>query len=177
MKGDDMQLIRQHNRSERGQTLLEFALVLPFLMVLGVGVIDVGRAIYYTIAVNNAAAAGVEYGSKDPIYASPAHYGDMKQSAQCDANGGTGNNCPNGILALSNITATSGCLCDNGGGTAAESCSYPIVTNDCTLQCNSGKVVECVQVTTTASFNPIFGYPGLPTSYTANGRAVMRVRR
>ena len=41
----------------------------------------------------------------------------------------------------------------------------------------SGKVVECVQVTTTASFNPIFSYPGLPTSYTANGRAVMRVRR
>ena len=58
MKGNNMQLIRKNNGSERGQTLLEFALVLPFLMVLGVGVVDVGRAIYYTIAVNNAAAAG-----------------------------------------------------------------------------------------------------------------------
>ena len=172
-----MQLIRQNNRSERGQTLLEFALVLPFLMVLGVGVIDVGRAIYYTIAINNAAAAGVEYGSTDPISASPDHYVDMKKSAQCDANGGTGNICNSGILDLANITATSGCLCDNGGGTAAESCTYPITTNDCKLLCPSGRIVECVQVTTTASFNPIFSYPGLPTSYTANGRAVMRVRR
>ena len=176
MKGHSMQLIGHKNRGERGQTLLEFALVLPFLMVLGVGVIDVGRAVYYTIAVNNAAAAGVEFGSRDAIAAQD--FDSMKKSAQCDANGGNGYPCSNGILDIANITAQNGCLCDNGGGTAAESCSYPIVNTSCSsILCPSGKVVQCVQVTTTATFNPIFSYPGLPTHYTANGQAVMRVRR
>jgi Flp pilus assembly protein TadG len=161
---------------DRGQSLLEFALLLPFLALLGIGVVDIGRAIYYTIAVNNAAAAGVEYGSRDAVTASD-NIG-MEKSAVCDANGGFGNVCRSGILTLANTTAAHGCTCDNSGGTSAEACTSPINSGDCdTLTCGTGELVECVQVTTTATVTPIFHYPGLPASYTANGSAVMRVRK
>src|SRR5689334_15656849 len=61
---------RQRRDRDRGQGMLEFALMLPFLMLIGVGVAEIGRAIYYTVAVNNAAVAGAEYGSRDAITAS-----------------------------------------------------------------------------------------------------------
>ena len=42
-------------RSQRGQALVEFALVLPLLIVVLVGIFDFGRAIYYYTTANNAA--------------------------------------------------------------------------------------------------------------------------
>ena len=44
---------------ERGQALVEFALVLPILILLLVGIFDFGRAVYAFNTVNNAAREGV----------------------------------------------------------------------------------------------------------------------
>lgn len=170
--------IPRRRRWERGQTLLEFALMLPFLMLLSVGIVDVGRAIYYTIAINNAAAAGVEYGSRDGNTA--VDYLNMRKSAQCDANGGSGiGGCTNGILPLANVTAVDGCTCDDGGTGETQTCIQAITNGHagCSTDCGSGQRVQCVQVTTTATFEPLFHWIGLPENFTANGKAVMRVRK
>ena len=45
-------------RTPRGQSLVEFALALPLLVLLLVGVFDLGRAVYASNAVSNAAHAG-----------------------------------------------------------------------------------------------------------------------
>jgi hypothetical protein len=45
-------------RSERGQSLVEFALILPILVLLLVGVFDFGRAVYAFNTVSNAARQG-----------------------------------------------------------------------------------------------------------------------
>ena len=161
---------------QRGQALLEFALMLPFLTLVGVGIIEVGRTIYYTVAINNAAAAGVAFGSRDAITASDNT--GIQTAAMCDANGGSGSACRTGILTRANTNVAHGCLCDNGGGSRGESCAYPISLADCgALSCDGGQLVECVQVNTTATFAPLFHYPGLPASYSAYGKAVMRVRK
>src|SRR5262249_9688257 len=129
-------------RSERGQTLLEFALMLPFLMLLGVGVLEIGRAIAFTIAVNNAAPAGVECGAQDP--ADGLDIPGMENAATTDAN-----------FSSTTATATYGCTCDKGQGT---SCIYPVPEQDtCSdISCDGGQIVQCVQVTTHASFLPLF---------------------
>ena len=49
-------MIRQ--RSRRGQSLVEFALAMPLLIFLLVGVFDLGRAVYGFNAVSNASHAG-----------------------------------------------------------------------------------------------------------------------
>jgi len=158
---------RERKTPDSGQTLLEFALMLPFLLLLATGIVEIGRAIFYTMAVNNAATAGVEYGAQSALTMVDAH--GMETSAINDAN-----------FAAMTAHASYGCTCDNGGGSPAEACSYPIPGPPSVCQsisCPNGQVVECVQVTTQATFTALFHYPGLPASYQANGEAVMRVRR
>jgi hypothetical protein len=48
---------------ESGQALVEFALILPILIVLIFGAIEVGRICYVQITINNAARAGVRVAS------------------------------------------------------------------------------------------------------------------
>jgi Flp pilus assembly protein TadG len=50
----------------RGQALVEAALVLPFVVVLSVGVADLGRAFYYSEAVNNAARQALRTAISQP---------------------------------------------------------------------------------------------------------------
>ncbi len=50
-------------RITRGQAVAEFALVLPFLVLLFFGLIDVGRAIYVGNAAAQAAREGARWGS------------------------------------------------------------------------------------------------------------------
>lgn len=46
---------------ERGQELLEFALIFPVLFTLLLGVLDMGRAVYYNSVLYNAAREGARY--------------------------------------------------------------------------------------------------------------------
>ena len=48
-------MIRRSARSSRGQALVEFAFVLPILLLLLVGLLDFGRAIFAYNSVSNAA--------------------------------------------------------------------------------------------------------------------------
>ena len=112
---------RKRKTAESGQSLTEFALMLPLLCLLLVGVVEVGRAIFITLAVNNAATAGVEFGAQSTSNASNTT--GMTTIALCDANGQTTTGSPpistcntTGILTAANVTPTSGCVCDSGTG-------------------------------------------------------------
>ncbi len=53
-------------RKQRGQSLVEFALVLPLLILLLGGVLELGRAFFAYVAVTDAAAEGATYASIYP---------------------------------------------------------------------------------------------------------------
>src|SRR4051812_43043671 len=53
---------RQANES-RGQSVLELALILPVLMIVLVGAVDLGRLVQAEVVVNNAARVGAQYAS------------------------------------------------------------------------------------------------------------------
>ena len=53
-------------KSEKGQSLTEFALVLVFLVALLAGVFDLGRAFFAYIIIRDAAQEGAVYGSIAP---------------------------------------------------------------------------------------------------------------
>lgn len=48
-------------RSERGQGLLEFALVLPILLIVFLGILDLGRVYFEVIGLTSAAREGARY--------------------------------------------------------------------------------------------------------------------
>lgn len=154
---------RRRKSHDDGQSLMEFAFLLPVLLILAVGIVEIGRAAAFTISVNNAATAGAEYGSQNETTAQ--NFDLIQKAATDDANFSFGT-----ITA----TATNGCVCDPGTGV---SCNPVTGWTSCqTLAC-SGQIVECVQVITHGTWNSMLNYPGLPNSYQANGQAVMRVRR
>ena len=49
-----------------GQSLVEFALLLPLLMVLVMGLFEIGRAVFYYSALNNAAREGTRVAIVQP---------------------------------------------------------------------------------------------------------------
>jgi len=54
------------NKSRRGQSIVEFALILPVLMFILVIVADMARVVAARVAISNAAREGVRYASLYP---------------------------------------------------------------------------------------------------------------
>ena len=160
----------QPKTAESGQTTLEFALMLPFMMLLLLGIAEIGRAAFISITVSNAATAGVEYGSQNAATASDIT--GMQNAAKNDANYSPMTFSTN---STGTQTPTYGCLCDNGNGASCNASSSP--WSACSTISCTGQIVECVQVDTHADFTSLFNYPGLPQSFHANGNAVERVRK
>ena len=80
-------MVKAQRQRQRGQGLVEFALILPLLLLLMVGVIEFGRLLFMYTEVSNAAREAVRYGiargtdvSGDPRYldcAGIAHAGQV----------------------------------------------------------------------------------------------------
>lgn len=47
---------------EKGQELVEYALILPILLLILMSILDLGRAVYYSSAIHNSAREGARYG-------------------------------------------------------------------------------------------------------------------
>jgi TadE-like protein len=143
-------------RSQSGASLVELAVVLPFLLLLVLGAVDFGRAYYLSIEVANAARAGAQYGVRNS-----ADIPGMQNAALSD-----GADVP-GLSAV----ATSGCECSDGSDSVAN-CSSPPT-------CPGGAggpiyLVNFVQVSTTATYRPVIPWPGGTISIPMSGQARLR---
>jgi Flp pilus assembly protein TadG len=55
--------VARKHRNERGAAVVEMAFMTIFLLILVTGIIDIGRAIYTNISIQEAAQEGAYYGS------------------------------------------------------------------------------------------------------------------
>lgn len=108
---------REYFRSESGQSLVELALLTPLLLLLALGVIEMGRYAYIGIVVGNAARAGASYGvvrPGDSAGITTAACNDFlnnfggKPAPSCDGSGTASSN-------HVGVTSTQTCGCDNAG--------------------------------------------------------------
>jgi Flp pilus assembly protein TadG len=142
---------------DSGHAFVELALVLPMFTVLLAGAADFARMAYAGIEVSNAARAGVQYGAQNRITAK-----DLAGMKQAAANDG-----PDVTTLVA--TANTSCVCTDGTSitcaNAGTACIAP------------ARILEYVQVNTSAAVTPLFHYPGLPTVFTLQGQATMRVEQ
>ncbi|MGD0906270.1 MAG: TadE/TadG family type IV pilus assembly protein [Candidatus Acidiferrales bacterium] len=140
---------------ERGQALLELGLLLPLLLLLAVGIIEIGRLAYFAIEVSNAARAGAQFGTQSLAAASDT--ADITTAAQNDASD---------IGTNLNVTPTASCGCTAataiGGTCPGSGCSYPLVY---------------LTVTTQYNLSTLFHYPGIPHRFSLTGTSVMPVKQ
>lgn len=162
---------------EAGQTLIEVVLVVPLLVALVFGAIELGRYAYLSILVGNAAEAGSLYGSQSLSAAMDAT-GNVELAAKSDFQ--------NNGQPTSSLTVTSWvyCGCDSGGtinytygGKTRLMCTpggNPALDPTCDGG-TAGHWVNMVTVTATSTFHPLFSYPWIPTSLTISRTSSMRV--
>ena len=141
----------RRNRRRRGNAMLEAALATPMLFLLLSGVIDFGRAFYFTDIAAGAARAGTQYGIISS--ANAGNTAGMEQAARDEAAG-----VPSGIFS-----ATASFFCQDSGGTTV-SC----VTNP--------GAEEYVQVVTHINYALVIPWPGLANPLVIGGISVMRVQ-
>lgn len=144
-------------RHEEGSALIELALILPLLLVLFMGAVDLGRAFYYSNTVVRAAEAGALYGSENPT--DPTGMIDASDEAM----GTAFSNAPD--MSGVNSTAGYGCECNSGSGQSAGCTS--------TLSCSTNEVYY-VTVTANATYKTLIPWPGIPSSYNMSSTVTMR---
>ena len=160
----------QRKRPQFGQALIELAFLLPVLLILALGVIEVGRYAYIAILVGNAARAATAYGaqslpqSADTNGIAAAAVSDFQSNGQDSTK-----------LKVPSANQVTACGCDSGGTvTAAPSCDPKVYSGAGTCPAGAHWVVT-LSVTATGMFDSLFSYPGLPTPLTITRTSSMRV--
>jgi Flp pilus assembly protein TadG len=149
-------VLSRYQRRQRGQSLVELALILPVLILLLLVALDFARMFNMSMAVTDAARAGAQWGAQ--TRANAANTLGMEQAA---CNSMADFPCTPGT----NTTATSFCQC--AGSTAIISCTNP---GGCL------NVQNFVTVTANATFSTVVAYPGLPSSVPLNASVTMQVQ-
>jgi Flp pilus assembly protein TadG len=141
---------------QAGSSVVEVALLVPFVMLILFGMIDLGRWVFMGIEVTSAARAGAQYGS---LSQGNAHNSSAIQTAaQSDVPDFT-------VQVTSNTTS---CWCANAPGTVVTcSTSYPYTA------CSSGAQITLLQVNTSATYSPWISIPPFNKNFTITGSAMM----
>jgi Flp pilus assembly protein TadG len=137
--------------AESGSVLVEFAVSLSVLTLVFMGIADYGLMIQQAMLVTEAATAGAAYGV---IPGNQSNLSGMETAARNTASGVSGFN----VVAVDVFT------CTPGGASVSSSAS-------CT---GYGTPIEYVQVTTSATVNPLLSWAGI-SSTAVTGTASFRV--
>lgn len=136
-----------------GAAILELALIAPFLILMAIGIVEIGLYTRVGIEVGNAARAGVQYGSQTTAASIDAT--GIKSAAIADAN------------EVTSLTVRSSiyCTCHKTPGTHVSSCS-PVPV------CVTGDHLEnYVSVIAETTFTPLIATAGIPSSMTISKTA------
>jgi Flp pilus assembly protein TadG len=137
---------------DQGNALVEAALIMPLFMALLLGAVEFGMASYAAVEVENAALAGVQYGTQ-----SPAYDGDVTGIQTAAANDAQN-------IVLGTTTVSHSCICSDGSASTCLS-----------TDCSTSHMETILTVQTQTTFHPGFTVPGFPASFTISGQAVQKV--
>lgn len=141
-------------KDRSGIAAVEFAMIVPVLILLALATSDLGLAIYANMQVEDSAAAGVGYAF--------LHGYD----ATAISNAVTGATHLTGLAA--SPAPSEFCGCPNGSGVAAVSCGST---------CSTGNTAGTyVAASATMVYHTLISYPIVPDQYTFVHRATVRIK-
>jgi Flp pilus assembly protein TadG len=159
----------RRKQRQRGQALVELAFVLPMLLVLVLGVIEVGRYAYIAILVGNAARAATAYGAQSLPQSADTNGITAAAVADFQSNGQDPT-----LLKVPAANQATSCGCDNGGTVTSFNCDPKVYAAAGTCPAG-GHWVVTLSVTANGTFGSLFNYPGIPSSITVSRASSMRV--
>lgn len=164
---DILRAIRLLRRNDRGSALVEAAFAVTFLgMPLLMGTSEVGRVVYQSIEVENAAHGGAAYGAQSTTLAASTS-GITTAAQQEAADFGTSLSVTPTIYYVCALSVTG----TKYTGTNALSNA----TTACTGTGN--RPLEFLQVSTSVTVTPIFKFKALPSTFTLKGQSATEVQQ
>ena len=164
----------RNKTSERGQSLIEFALLLPLIFLLIVNVVNFGSYLYAAITVANAARAGAEYAMIG---------GAMASSPGSPTNAQVAAVVTNDIASLPNASSLQVRVCKSNNGVETCTCmvgTCPGMAGTPTDPENSGAAAALyVLAAVDASYTyqpliPLWSFPGLGITATLPPTTIRR---
>jgi Flp pilus assembly protein TadG len=154
MKRRSAPVLLRYRDDSRGVAAIEFAMIVPVLLFMIVGVVDLGMGIYADMQVQNAAQAGAQYAI--------AH-GYTASSISTAVTSAT---------SFSGITVSSGpskfCGCPSSSG---------VTTATCGSTCSNGTSAGTyVTVSASGTYTTMLPYPLIPSSYTFVHPSTVRIQ-
>jgi Flp pilus assembly protein TadG len=151
MRRDNHKINKEGSRRERGQGIVEFALTLPLLLMLLLGIMEYGRLMYTYVAVVSAAREAGRYGAAAGISTGTTRYYQDCNGIR-DAAIRVG-----GIAGVRNTAASVNIQYDNGPG-------IDNITAGCPVN-GTGPVLmrgDRINITVAVQFQPTQGLIDLP---------------
>ena len=143
-------------KSERGQSLVEFAFMVIVLTVLLLGVLDIGRAYFTWMALLDSAGEGAQFGSVNPTkwcVSGDAHFDSDGDGAVDACPTSFTNTNPNTVTYRVLNTATTGTLVDWEAATTL----VTIEMSDTTLPIKPGRTITVTVTTKYRVLTPFIG--------------------
>lgn len=150
--------------TQSGASLVEVVLLMPLLMLVFFGMVDLGRYIFLAVEVNSAARAGAQFGAQ--TLANSTNTSAVQTAACNDVPDITP--CPSSSSGMNVTSSVTNCWCANAPGTVISCAAYGGPTNPCT---GSSQIV-LLTVNTSATFNAWIAYPPF-TNITISATAVI----
>lgn len=152
-----MSLVPKFLSSRSGNTIVEFAISLPVMMLILVGAADFGRLFFESTALANGAEAGTMYGVQSNVKSGDST--GIESAALTEA----------ADVQSASAVPSRMCDCPDNPGTAVD-CLGAVICAD------YGLPRVYVRTSMTKTFETIVDYPGVPSSTTISQENWMRVR-
>lgn len=150
-----------HSGKETGQALVETAITLPFLVLLLLGAVELGRVAYAAVEVANSARAAAQYGAMNG--GAIGDYNGMLNAAHADGYQ---------VYALNpasfTLQTSVSCVCANGTSPNDPTCLIP-------TDCAGSHLFTTLTVQTQATFDPLIHLSGFAPTFTLHGQSIQQV--
>ncbi|HKU81129.1 MAG TPA: TadE/TadG family type IV pilus assembly protein [Candidatus Tumulicola sp.] len=182
-----MRAIRRHKRGllddDRGTSMVEFALTAPFLVLLALGLIEVGRYTAYSVVVGNAVRAGATVGAVSQAVAEAPPDPNQLNSSNMDYLASQ-TACNDAIQSLK--VGDPSFSCTSKGSivptnalliTSSFSCTYSdgIARSGCALPPTGVTRNMFITVSAAGKFKSLLNYPLLPKSAPVSAQTTIQV--
>lgn len=141
--------MRRFASGESGTSMIEFAIILPFLVLLLIGTIEIGRFVYFGIVAAHAAEVGAVYGAQS--FTNAGNSTGIQAAVTADA--------PNVSVSASPMP-----VCYQSGTKVT-----------CPTGTPPAGTIEYIQVTVTGTFKSLLNYPGIPNNVPITASTMMRI--
>lgn len=139
-------------RSQSGTAMVEFAVVLPVLVFLVIGVIEIGRYMFFGIELAHMAEAGAQYGSLSITNSQNSTAVSAATLADAPSSGITG-------VSVS----------------PSPTCTYAGAAAPCPSGTEAPGYTYYVKVKVTGTVTSLLSYPGIPSGIPVSATTTMRV--